>query len=183
MPKPDKHKEPKSIAEEQQDLSILLLKMLYKIYNKIDLDIDCDEDSVVSAYYTPPTDTRPDQNARLPQKMHLYDIWCETYSGKTQYWLRVQNGNRQMIDFGRFQNDGTCFSDNEFNYLEALYNLRQRPRYTIKKKSLGLSAKTRSALANLEVKKARPKLKSTEVWNETRMLVFPYLKQVLNYEK
>ena len=183
MLKQDKLAEPKSTEEEQQDLSMLLLKLLYEIYKKIDLDIDCDEDYVVSAYYTRPTDPRSSEKSPLPSKMRLYDIWCETYSDRTKYWIRVQNGNRQMIDFGRFKNDGTCFSDNEFNYLEALYNLRQRPHYTVKKKSSGLSAKTRLALANLEDKKAKPDLHSTDVWNETRMAVFPYLKQVLNHQK
>ena len=183
MLKPNIFTEPKTTAEEQQDLSMLLLRLLYEIYKKIDLDIDCDEDSVVSAYYTPPADARSDAAAHLPSKMRLYDIWCETYSNKTHYWIRVQNGNRQMIDFGRFQNDGTCFCADGFDYIEALYNLRQRPRYATKKISSGLSTKTRLALANLEGKKAKPNLKSTATWNETRMAVFPYLKQVLKYEK
>ena len=183
MPKPNIFTEPKSIAEEEKDLSMLLLKLLYEIYKKVDLEIDSDEDYVVSAYYTRPTDPRSSEKSPLPSKMRLYDIWCETYSDRTKYWIRVQNGNRQMIDFGRFQNDGTCFSDEEFNYLEALYNLRQRPRYVIKTNPSGLSAKTRLALANLEDKKAKPDLNSTDVWNETRMEVFPYLKQVLNYQK
>lgn len=183
MLKPNIFTETKGKTEEQRDLSMLLLKLLYEIYNKIDLEIDCDEDTaVVSAYYVIPKDTRSSEEAHLPTKMRLYDIWHETYSDKTQYWLRVQNGNRQMVEFGRFQNDGTCFSDNEYDYLEALYNLPQRT--CVEKRSLAVpSAKTRAALSTLKHTKAKPNLKSTEAWNKTRMAVFPYLKNVLEHKK
>lgn len=183
MLKQDKPAEQKSTAEEQQDLSMLLLKLLYKIYKKIDLEIDCDDPLVVSAYYTPQHDYRSPEKKHLPEKMRLYDIFCETYSDKTHYWIRVQNGDRQMVEFGRFQNDGTCFSNNEFNYLEALYSLRQRTHYTTKKSFSKMPDTIRSALANLEDSKAKPDLTSTAVWNEMRMSVFPYLKQVLNHKK
>ena len=154
----------KDIAAEQRDLSVLLCKMLYTIYKKRTLEIDSDEPSVVTAY--------------APDETHLYDIWRETFADTTNYWLRVQNGERRMIEFGRFSNDGTCFSNDGHNYLEALYNLRQRQYYIKHDKSDG-TIKTKLALANLENQKPKPDLKSFDAWNEDRMKVFAYLKGLL----
>lgn len=157
--------EPKDIATEQRDLSVLLCKLLYTIYKKNHLEIDRDDQSVVTAY--------------TPDETHLYDIWRETYYDTTTYWLKVQNGERQMIEFGRRPNDGVCFSTHEHNYLEALYNLRTRQPYVKKGKKTDTTAiKTKLALANLENEKPKPDLKSFEAWDEKRIKVLLYLKEL-----
>ena len=158
----------KDTSTEQHDLSVLLCKMLYTIYKKQTLEIDNDNPSVVTAY--------------APDETHLYDIWRETFADTTNYWLRVQNGERRMIEFGRSSNDGTCFSNEGYNYLEALYNLRERPHYTKHDVSDG-TVKTKMALASLANQKPKPDLNSFDAWNEDRMKVFAYLKGLLRNQK
>ena len=157
--------EAKDTSAEQRDLSLLLCKMLYTIYKKQLLEIDTDNPSVVTAYTTDET--------------RLYDIWRETFYDKTTYWLRVQNGERRMVEFGRFPNDGTIFNNNEHDYLEALYNLRKRRNYVKKRKPTETAIKTKLALVNLESQKPTPDLNSFDAWNEDRMKVLIYLKGLL----
>ena len=169
MIKQDVQIEIKDIAAEQRDLSVLLCKLLYNIYKKNRLEIEQYDPSVVTAYTTDET--------------RLYDIWRETFYDKTTYWLRVQNGERRLIEFGRFSNDGTCFSDDEYNYLEALYNLRGRGNYEKKQGLTETAIKTKLALANLESQKTKPDLKSFDAWNEDRIKVLVYLKGFLRNQK
>ena len=163
-----KKNEPKDIATEQHDLSMLLCKLLYTVYKRVDLDIEQDGSSVVSAY--------------APEETHLYDIWCEKIYDQTSYWIRVQNGERRMVEFGRRSNDGTSFSDQEHNYLEALYNLRRRKNY-VKRKQSETAIKTKLALSDLENKTPRPDLKSFDAWGEERIKVLLYLKQLTRVKK
>ena len=169
-----KLKEPKDITTEQQDLSMLLVKLLFQIHNKFNLHYESDNSSVISA--------------STSDGMHLYDIWQESvpFTDSQTYWIRVQNGKRRLIEFGRHANDGTFFSDQEYNYLRALYNIRGKSQY--KKKKASKNPNTDAAyrtLSYLTHKKPQPKpnLKSFEAWTEDRMQVLSYLKQILQSKK
>lgn len=166
------------ITAEQQELSMLLLKLLYKIYTKKSLEIDAEEPPVVTAYYAP-TEEQTKKQKSLPSKMRLYDIWCETYSDTNHYWLRVQDGTRRLVEFGRFQNDGTFFSDNDYDYLAALYDLRTRPNSIKNTQQQSLSNKTKLALKELENQKPKPDLHNFTAWDESRINVLLHLKDIL----
>lgn len=165
----------KDTLTEQHDLSMLLIKLLFQINNKFNLQFESYDTSVVSAY--------------TPDGMRLYDIWQEgdTFTDTQTYWIRVQNGERRLVEFGRHSNDGTFFNDQEHNYLWALYNMRRTPKYR-KKKITAQVQNTDAAyrtLSYLTHKKPQPKpnLKSFEAWNEDRMQVLSYLKQILQSKK
>jgi len=162
-------KKNQNITTEQADLSMLLMKLLFQVYKKINLDFESGN-SVVSAY--------------MPDGMRLYDIWQETqlFTHTQKYWIRVQNGDRRLVEFGRHANDGTFFSDQEYNYLGALYNIREKSKYRKKKASKNPNADAAYlTLSYLTHKKPqiKPNLKSFEAWNEDRMQVLSYLKQIL----
>ena len=89
-------KEQKLLRAEQQDLSILMLQLLVKIYDKKSLEIERDGNTV--SVWT------------VNDNKHLYDMWGEPIEGKQKYWIRVQNGSG-LVTFGRMSNDGTCFND------------------------------------------------------------------------
>lgn len=156
-----KQAEPKDIVAEQHELSMLLMKLLFDVYLKINVEVDIDGMPVITTY--------------LPDQTHLYDIFCETDSGIPRYWIRVQNGDRRLIEFGRRANDGTFFSNEEFNYLGALYNLRQR--YNLSQYPWGKSMP--ATLAHLKSQKPKPDLRSFDAWSEERIAVLKYLKEVL----
>ena len=80
-----KLKEQKDITTEQQDLSMLLVKLLFQIHNKFNLHYESDNSSVISA--------------STSDGMHLYDIWQESvpFTDIQTYWIRVQNGKRLLI--------------------------------------------------------------------------------------
>lgn len=206
---PTEEKPEKTVQEQQQILSILLLKLLYKISEKTTLDIDVDYTDVVTAYFTPPIpeeklkrkgrrkkteeheetdiedgdflsfsleEKKVSKRGRkkigeeksediLPRKTRLYDIWCE----QNHYWIRVQNGNRQLIEFGRFPTpDGinrTFFNDQKCNYLQALYNLRN----------------PQKALKGLAHQNTKIKLEGITAWDEKHIAVIKYL-QELSYQ-
>lgn len=156
-----KQQEPRDIVTEQHELSMLLMKLLLGIYLKIKLEIVDDTPTSVTAY--------------TPDDVRLYDIFCETYEGTTKYWIRVQNGERRLIEFGRRENDGAFFSDEEFNYLGALYNLRQR--YNLSQYPWGKDMP--ATLANLKSQKPKPDLERFDAWSKERIEVIKYLKDVL----
>lgn len=167
--------EQKNTTKEQLDLSILLMKLLFQAHKKFNLEFESDNSSVVSAF--------------TPDGTRLYDIWQETnpFTDTQTYWIRVQNGERRLVEFGRHANDGTFFSDQEHNYLWALYNMRRTPKYR-KKKITAQVQNTNAAyrtLSYLTHKKpqSKPNLKSFEAWNEDRMQVLSYLKQILQSKK
>ena len=152
-----------NITAEQQDLSVLLCKLLYKIYKRTNLEIVRDDPTVVTAY--------------TPDQMRLYDIWREN---PTDYWIRVQDGERHLIDFGRTPNDGTFLFTQEYNYIKALYGLEER-RYHNKPDVYipNISVQDKLALADLENQTPQPNLKSLDAWGAERMKVLSYLKSLL----
>lgn len=167
-------KEPKDINKEQQDLSMLLVKLLFQAHKKFELEFEFDDLSVVSAF--------------TPDGMRLYDIWQEKGNITTPqtYWIRVQNGDRRLVEFGRHTNDGTFFNDQEHNYLHALYNIRGISKY--KKQKAFKNPNTATAyrtLSHLTHKKPQPSpnLKRFDAWNEDRMQVLLYLKQILKNKR
>ena len=165
-----KLKDTKDITTEQAELSMLLMKLLFQANKKFKLEFEFDTSSVVSAF--------------TPDGLRLYDIWQEkeNTTAPRKYWIRVQNGERRLVEFGRHTNDGTFFSDQEYNYLWALYNIRGIPKYKKKKESKNPNTDAAyRALSYLTHKKpqSKPNLKSFEAWNEDRMQVLSYLKQIL----
>ena len=146
------------IEAEQRKLSFLLMKLLFRIYNKKRLQID----------YEPPVVT-----AYTPDETRLYDIWHEVYTEKTSYWIRVQHGDGRLIEFGRDAGDGTFFSDDEYNYLEVLYELRERHGKE------ELNTKTMSAMRELQNKNTKIALSKVTGWSQERIEVLKYLKGVL----
>lgn len=159
-----------NITAEQQDLSVLLCKLLYKIYKRTDLEIVRDGSKVVTAY--------------TPDQMRLYDIWCETFSDTTKYWIRVQNGERHLIDFGRAPNDGTFLITQEYNYIKALYGLEEHKYYNKADVYIpDISVQDKLALANLEKQTPKPNLKKPDAWGAERIKVLSYLKGLLRNNK
>jgi hypothetical protein len=155
-----------NITAEQQDLSVLLCKLLYKIYKRTNLEIVRDNPTVVTAY--------------TPDQMRLYDIWRETFSDTTKYWIRVQNGERHLIDFGHASNDGTFLITQEYNYIKALYGLEERKYHNKSDVYIpDISVQDKLALANLENQTPKPNLKSVDAWGAERMKVLLYLKSLL----
>ena len=162
--------EQKNATKEQLDLSILLMKLLFQAHKKFNLEFESDNSSVVSAF--------------TPDGTRLYDVWQETnpFTDTQTYWIRVQNGERRLVEFGRHANDGTFFSDQEHNYLRALYNMRKKNQYKRKKESKNpnINAAYR-AFSYLTQKKPQPKpdLTKSDAWNQERMQVLLYLTQIL----
>ena len=116
--------------------------------------------------------------------MRLYDIWQESepLTNTQTYWIRVQNGDRRLVEFGRHANDGTFFSDQEYDYLRALYNIRETSKYqkqkAFKNPNTATAYRTLSCLTHKKPQ-PRPNLKRFDAWNEDRMQVLLYLKQIL----
>lgn len=155
-----------NITAEQQDLSVLLCKLLYKIYKRTNLEIVRDDPAVVTAY--------------TPDQMRLYDIWRETFSDTTKYWIRVQNGERHLIDFGHASNDGTFLITQEYNYIKALYGLEEHKYHNKSDVYIpDISVQDKLALANLENQTPKPNLKSVDAWGAERMKVLSYLRGLL----
>lgn len=162
--KQDDHKD---IVTEQHELSMLLLKLLVKISKTQGLQYEHDDPSVVSAF--------------TKNNMRLYDIWheCDIVNKTETYWIRVQNGERRLVEFGRRANDGTFFNDDQYNYLAALYEWRQP--CTNKKDNTPVFVKL--AIENLKSKPARPCLANSEAWSDERIQVLKYLKELSQNKK
>lgn len=141
----------------------------------------------------------------LPEKTCLYTIYREQYYDTVKYYIRVQHGDRRMMEFGRFNNpDGSInnayFINGNINYLEALFNLRHRPKTETavqpektKKESAKKSPKSKQAqlaqeqaeknkliLENLQNQNPIPDLESFKAWDQTHIEVLLYLNQVLH---
>ena len=114
--------------------------------------------------------------------MRLYDIWREgdASSDTAKYWIRVQNGERKLVEFGRQPDDGTFFDDKKCNYLRMLYNMRGSYSFTILNNPLSQkSDKTNQELQNLNRENPKPDLKNFEAWDE----VLLYLKSLSRSRK
>ena len=105
-------------------------------------------------------DTEDENNASIftPQ-MRLFDVFEEPNG---DYWIRVQNGFRQMVPFRFPEANGTnrtFFTIDGRDYMRALYELRYPDK----------------AFKDLEKINTRISLKDTTAWDEKHIAVIKYL--------
>jgi hypothetical protein len=167
---------PDVVMKQQRELSMILLQAYARKFTTGNLEIRNDSPNIVEAF-----------NKRTDTK--LYEVWREPYEGKIRYYLRapVQHKipglkSHGLIELGRQPNDGTCFKDEKYDYLEVLFYTRNpEPRCnasTTRRRALERDPDPRLlwAKAGLETlmsyKQPQIDWKHVTAWNETQMAVF-----------